>query len=81
MAVQDWIDKIVSGLKALVELGLILVVVFLVIDVLLGPDAGLSEALTGSGIVTNVASVIDAFIDEGVVGLIVLLIILAIYQK
>lgn len=72
-ALQDWIDTLVTWLKALVEFGLALAVVFLVIDILF-PGQPI-------GIVDNVTDLINIFIENGVVGLIALLFFLAIYQK
>ena len=72
-AIQDWIDTLVSWLKALVEFGLALAVVFLVIDILF-PGQPI-------GIVDNVTGLVNIFVENGVVGLIALLFFLAIYQK
>jgi len=56
----------------LVEIGLVLALIFLVIDILFGPTIN---------IVDNLVSVINSFVSQGVVGLIALLILLAIYNK
>ncbi|UCH63323.1 MAG: hypothetical protein JSU77_02385 [Fidelibacterota bacterium] len=71
-SINDLFDTVVGWLKALVELGFALALVFLVVDVLFGP-------LTG--IVDNVAALINTFVDNGVVGLIALLFFLAIYKS
>lgn len=70
------VKSILSNIKGvaqdLVELGLVLAVIFLVIDILFGAPIN---------IVGNLVNVINSFVAEGVVGLIALLILLAIYQK
>ena len=71
-AVNDLFDTVIDWLKALVNLGFGLVLVFLVVDVLFAQPIG---------IVDNVASLINSFVDNGVVGLIALLFFLAIYKS
>lgn len=71
-AVNDLFDTVVGWLKALVELGFALALVFLVVDVLFAQPIG---------IVDNVAALINTFVDNGVVGLIALLFFLAIYKS
>ncbi len=71
-ALNDLFDTVVGWLKALVELGFALALVFLVVDVLFAQPIG---------IVDNVAELINAFVDNGVVGLIALLFFLAIYKS
>ena len=71
-ALNDLIDTVIGWLKALVELGFALALVFLVVDVLFAQPIG---------IVDNVAELINAFVDNGVVGLIALLFFLAIYKS
>ena len=71
-ALNDRVDTVVGWLKALVELGFALALVFLVVDVLFAQPIG---------IVDNVAELINAFVDNGVVGLIALLFFLAIYKS
>ena len=56
----------------LVEIGLVLALIFLVIDILFG---------TPINIVGNLVDVINIFVSNGVVGLIALLVLLAIYNK
>ena len=70
-SLNDLFDTVVGWLKALVELGFALALVFLVIDVLFAQPIG---------IVDNVAALINTFVDNGVVGLIALLFFLAIYK-
>ncbi len=65
-------DTVIDWLKALVNLGFALVLVFLVVDVLFAQPIG---------IVDNVATLINSFVDNGVVGLIALLFFLAIYKS
>ncbi len=69
--VNELFNTVGGWLKALVNLGLALALVFLIIDVLFGQTIG---------IVDNVAALINTFVDNGVVGLIALLFFLAIYQ-
>lgn len=69
--VTELFDTVGSWLKALVNLGFALALVFLIIDVLFGQTIG---------IVDNVAALINTFVDNGVVGLITLLFFLAIYR-
>jgi len=71
-SVNDLFDTVVGWLKALVELGFALALVFLVVDVLFAQPIG---------IVDNVAALINTFVDNGVVGLIALLFFLAIYKS
>lgn len=71
-AVNDLFDTVIDWLKALVNLGFGLVLVFLVVDVLFAQPIG---------IVDNVAALINTFVDNGVVGLIALLFFLAIYKS
>jgi len=68
---NDLFNNVIGWTKSIVELGFSLTLVFLVVDVLFG---GLT------GIVDNVAGLIDSFISNGVVGLIALLFFLAIYK-
>ncbi len=69
--VTELFDTVGSWLKALVDLGFALALVFLIIDVLFGQTIG---------IVDNVSALINTFVDNGVVGLIALLFFLAIYR-
>ncbi len=71
-AVNDLFDTVIDWLKAIVNLGFALVLVFLVVDVLFAQPIG---------IVDNVATLINSFVDNGVVGLIALLFFLAIYKS
>ncbi len=71
-SVNDLFDTVIDWLKALVNLGFALVLVFLVVDVLFAQPIG---------IVDNVATLINSFVDNGVVGLIALLFFLAIYKS
>ena len=70
-SVNELFDTVGDWLKALVNLGFALALVFLIIDVLFGQPIG---------IVDNVAELINTFVDNGVVGLIALLFFLAIYK-
>ena len=68
---NDLFSNVIGWTKSIVELGFSLTLVFLVVDVLFG---GLT------GIVDNVAGLIDSFVSNGVVGLIALLFFLAVYK-
>ncbi|MEE9466017.1 MAG: hypothetical protein V3W14_10640 [Candidatus Neomarinimicrobiota bacterium] len=68
---NDLFNNVIGWTKSIVEFGFSLALVFLVVDVLFG---GLT------GIVDNVAGLIDSFVSNGVVGLIALLFFLAIYK-
>ena len=71
---QDTFSTITGWLKDIVNLGLSLALVFLVVDLLFGEAVGI-------GIVGNVADLIASFVDEGVIGLIALIVFLAIYRS
>jgi hypothetical protein len=67
---MDSLFRTVNGwLKAIVSLGLGLAVVFLVVDVLF-PGT--------TNIVENVASVVNSFVDQGIVGLVILIALVAV---
>ena len=70
--VNELIDTIGDWLKALVNPGITLALVILIIDVLFGQPIG---------IVDNVAELINTFADNGVVGLIALLLFMMVYKK
>ena len=69
---NDLFNNVIGYTKAATELLLSLAVVALVVDILFGDI---------TGIVDNVAALIDAFVGNGVVGLIALLFFLAIYKN
>ncbi|MFQ6615448.1 MAG: hypothetical protein ACE5HZ_01595 [Fidelibacterota bacterium] len=71
-ALKDTLETITGWLKDIVNFGLALVLVFLVVDILF---AGYT------GIVGNLASFVDSFVQEGVVGWIILIAIVAIYRS
>ena len=67
---MDSLFRTISGwLKAIVSLGLGLALVFLVVDVLF-PNQ--------TDIVANVAALVNSFVDEGIVGLVILIAFLAV---
>ena len=68
---KDVIDTFIDWLKVLIDLGLSLIVVFLLIDVLFG---------TGL-VISNVSDIVASFADKGIVGLIALLLFVLIYKK
>ena len=72
MALKQTITNIKTLAKDLVEFGLILALIFLVIDILFGAPIN---------IVGNLVNIINIFVENGVVGLIALLVLLAIYNK
>lgn len=69
---NDLLNNVVGWTKGIIEFGFSLALVFLVVDVLFGQPIG---------IVDNVASLIDTFVSNGVVGLIALLFFLGIYKS
>lgn len=69
---QDTFSTITGWAKDIVNLGLTLALVFLVVDLLFAEPIG---------IVGNVADLIASFVDEGVIGLIALIVFLAIYRS
>ena len=70
--VNELIDTVGDWLKALVNPSFTLALVILIIDVLFGKPIG---------IVDNVAELINTFADNGVVGLIALLLFMMVYKK
>ncbi|MFQ6675953.1 MAG: hypothetical protein ACE5LH_06365 [Fidelibacterota bacterium] len=69
---HDTFETITGWLKDVVNFGLALVLVFLVVDLLFGET---------TGIVGNLADFVASFVDEGVVGWIILIAIVAIYRS
>ena len=69
---KETFGSITSWLVDIVEIGLSLALVFLVVDLLFGPQIN---------IVANLSDLIRSFTSEGVVGLIALIIFLAIYRR
>lgn len=63
--INDW-------LKDIINVGLGLALVFLIVDLLFGSK---------TGIVENLSTLIKSFTDQGVVGLIALIIVIAIYSR
>ena len=70
--IRETFTNITSWIGDIIEIGLSLAILFLIVDLLFGP-------LTK--IVDNVASLVDSFVSQGVVGLIALIIFLAIYKR
>jgi len=70
--VKKFSDPIKDLLAFLVELGLALVLVFLIVDILFPGTFN---------IVDNLMAVLESFTGKGVVGLIALLIFIGIYNK
>ncbi len=69
---KDTLTTITGWAKDIVNLGLALALVFLVVDLLVGDT---------THIVSNVSDLIYSFVDEGVIGLIALIVFLAIYKS
>lgn len=70
--IKDTFGTITGWAKEIVNLGLALVLVFLVVDLLV---PGTTD------IVANMADFIASFINEGIIGLIILIAILTIYES
>ncbi len=71
MSIDSALSTVSSLLKGIVNLGLGLVLVFLVVDVLF-PDT--------TNIVSNVGALVGSFTSQGLVGLVALLVFVAIFQ-
>lgn len=71
MSVESALGVVSSALKGVVNLGLTLVVVFLVVDILF-PGT--------TNIVSNVAGLVSSFTEQGLVGLVALLVFVAIWD-
>ena len=69
---KETFGNITSWLVDIVEIGLSLALVFLVVDLLFGPQIN---------IVANLSDLIRSFTSEGVVGLIAFIIFLGIYRR
>lgn len=69
---RETFTSINGWVKDIIEIGLSLALVFLVVDLLFGPV---------TKIVQNLSGLINSFVGQGVVGLIALIILLAIYKK
>ncbi len=70
--VKDVIDSVGGWLKTLIDLGLSVILVFVIIDILF-PGT--------TGILDNIGAVVASFADNGIVGLIALLLFMMIYKK
>jgi len=71
--ISDVLSTITGWMKDLVNLGLAIVLVLLLVEVLFGTGT--------TDIVSNIAEFIYSFLDEGVVGLIIFIVVLAIYKS
>ena len=69
---KDVLDSVTGWLKALIDLGLAVILVFVLIDILF-PGT--------TGILDNIGTIVGAFADKGVVGLIALLLFMLVYKK
>jgi formate-dependent nitrite reductase membrane component NrfD len=70
MSIQSVLGNVTNALQAIVNLGLGLAVVFLVVD-LLQPGT--------TNIVANVSGLVSSFTENGVVGLITLIVFVSIF--
>jgi hypothetical protein len=70
MSIESAISTVTGTLRGIINLGLGLAVVFLVVDILV-PGT--------TGIVGNVSELVDSFVDQGIVGLITLVVFVAIF--
>ena len=70
MSIDSTLGSVSSALKGIVSLGLSLAVVFLIVDVLV-PGT--------TNIVSNVAALVTSFTDQGIVGLITLIVFVKIF--
>lgn len=70
--IKDVIDSVGGWLKTLIDLGLSVILVFVIIDILF-PGT--------TGILDNIRAVVGSFADNGVVGLIALLLFMVVYKK
>ena len=70
--IKDVIDSISGWLKALIDLGLAVILVFVLIDILFPGTTGIIE---------NIGIIVGTFADKGVVGLIALLLFMLVYKK
>jgi len=69
---KNVIDSVSGWLKALVDFGLAVILVFVIIDILF-PGT--------TGIIDNIQTIVGSFADRGVVGLIALLLFMLVYRK
>jgi len=72
MAYQDIIPKINDMLKPITQLGISLILAFVIIDVLF-PGT--------TGVVDNIGAIVGQFSDNGLAGLIALLLFLILFKK
>ncbi len=69
---KNVIDSVSGWLKSLIDLGLAVILVFVLIDILF-PGT--------TGILDNIGTIVGAFADKGVGGLIALLLFMLVYKK
>lgn len=69
---KDVLDSVTGWLKALIDLGLAVILVFVLIDILFPGTTGIIE---------NIGIIVGTFADKGVVGLIALLLFMLVYKK
>ena len=72
MVFKELLENVTGWLKALINLGLAVIMAFVIIDILF-PGT--------TGVVNNIEAIVGNFSDRGVVGLIALLIFLLIYRR
>jgi hypothetical protein len=69
---KEMIESVSGWLGSIIEFGLGIIMVFVIIDILF-PGT--------TGIIGNIGSVVGAFADQGVAGLIALFLFMLIYKK
>ena len=69
---KNVIDSVSGWLKSLIDLGLAVILVFVLIDILF-PGT--------TGVLDNIGTIVGSFADKGVVGLIALLLFMLVYKK
>ncbi len=69
---KNVLDSVSGWLKSLIDLGLAVILVFVLIDILF-PGT--------TGVLDNIGTIVAAFADKGVVGLIALLLFMLVYKK
>ena len=70
--IKDTLQTVTGWLRELFEFGVAVILLFVVIDILF-PGT--------TGIIGNIGEIVSSFAQEGVVGLIALLVFLLIYKK
>ena len=72
-----WITKIRSYLRQFIELGVLLIGVFVFAEILFGPDV----AFFGSQVTTNLVALLNSLGESGIAALIVVFAVIITYRK